>query len=186
MALRRSRAGGRQLHRARRGRCGGFQRPAGPGAWRARRSRCRRDHDYSLPIQRAFEAIGFANVRAAPTPGVSDTSARRTRDDEPRPPTAGKARLQRVASYQPRPRMAIPVGGDGPRAVVGSGWRADASPITTRAIGRTLARRPAGDLPHPPRCPSSTCSTSNAAPPSSASRRRAPAAHAQNRKTAQN
>ena len=49
--------------------------------WRAPPSRCRQDRtDFLPPIQRAFEAIGFAEglARARRTPSASDTSARRT------------------------------------------------------------------------------------------------------------
>jgi 3-hydroxyacyl-CoA dehydrogenase len=116
--------------------------------------------DFLPPIQRAFEAIGFAKVSASapdaqrlgylrPTDAVTMNRERLIAD--------AKARaLQRVAEgYQPpAPRMTIPVGGDTVLAPLKLGihlaWRAGRISDHDALIGRKLATIMAGgSLPHP-------------------------------------
>ena len=116
--------------------------------------------DYLPPIQRAFEAIGFAKVSASgpdaqrlgylrPVDAVTMNRDRLIAD--------AKARaLQRVAEgYQPpAPRTAIPVGGDAVLAPLKLGihlaWRAGRISDYDALIGRKLATIMAGgSLPHP-------------------------------------
>ena len=116
--------------------------------------------DYLPPIQRAFEAIGFAKVSASgadaqrlgylrDVDGITMNTERLIAD--------AKARaLQRVAEgYQPPVgRTAIPVGGDavlGPLKLgVHLAWRAGRISDYDALIGRTLATIMAGGaLPHP-------------------------------------
>ena len=116
--------------------------------------------DFLPPIQRAFEAIGFAKVSASapdaqrlgylrPTDAVTMNRERLIAD--------AKARaLQRAAEgYQPpAPRMTIPVGGDTVLAPLKLGihlaWRAGRISDHDALIGRKLATIMAGgSLPHP-------------------------------------
>lgn len=116
--------------------------------------------DFLPPIQRAFEAIGFAKVSA------SAADARRlgylravdsvTMNQERLIADAKAHALQRVADgYQPPTRRdAIPVGGDavlGPLKLgVHLAWRAGRISDYDALIGRTLATIMAGgELPHP-------------------------------------
>jgi 3-hydroxyacyl-CoA dehydrogenase len=116
--------------------------------------------DFLPPIQRAFEAIGFAKVSTSahdaqrigylrPTDAVTMNRERLIAD-------AKAKALQRVAEgYQPpAPRTAIPVGGDAVLAPLKLGihlaWRAERISDHDALIGRTLARIMAGgSLPHP-------------------------------------
>ena len=116
--------------------------------------------DFLPPIQRAFEAIGFAKVSASapdaqrlgllrPTDTVTMNRERLIAD-------AKKHALQRVADgYQPpAPRTAIPVGGDTVLAPLKLGihlaWRAGRISDHDALIGRKLATIMAGgSLPHP-------------------------------------
>ena len=115
--------------------------------------------DFLPPIQRAFEAIGFAKVSASapdaqrlgylrPTDAVTMNRERLIAD--------AKARaLQRAEGYQPpAPRMTIPVGGDTVLAPLKLGihlaWRAGRISDHDALIGRKLATIMAGgSLPHP-------------------------------------
>ncbi len=116
--------------------------------------------DFLPPIQRAFEAIGFAKVSASapdaqrlgylrPTDAVTMNRERLIAD-------AKAHALQRVAEgYQPpAPRMTIPVGGDTVLAPLKLGihlaWRAGRISDHDALIGRKLATIMAGgSLPHP-------------------------------------
>jgi len=116
--------------------------------------------DYLPPIQRAFEAIGFAKVSAS-APDAQRLGYLRPVDavtmNRERLIADAKARaLQRVAEgYQPpAPRTAIPVGGDAVLAPLKLGihlaWRAGRISDYDALIGRKLATIMAGgSLPHP-------------------------------------
>jgi 3-hydroxyacyl-CoA dehydrogenase len=116
--------------------------------------------DFLPPIQRAFEAIGFAKVSAS-APDALRLGYLRPVDEwtmnRDRLIADAKARaLQRVAEgYQPPPpRTAIPVGGDAVLAPLKLGihlaWRAGRISDHDAIIGRTLATIMAGGLlPHP-------------------------------------
>jgi 3-hydroxyacyl-CoA dehydrogenase len=116
--------------------------------------------DFLPPIQRAFEAIGFAKVSAS-APDAQRLGYLRSVDavtmNRERLIADAKARaLQRVAEgYQPpAPRTAIPVGGDAVLAPLKLGihlaWRAGRISDYDALIGRTLATIMAGgSLPHP-------------------------------------
>jgi 3-hydroxyacyl-CoA dehydrogenase len=116
--------------------------------------------DFLPPIQRAFEAIGFAKVSTSapeaqrlgylrPVDAVTMNRERLIAD--------AKARaLQRIAEgYQPpAPRTAIPVGGDAVLAPLKLGihlaWRAGRISDYDALIGRKLATiMSGGSLPHP-------------------------------------
>ena len=116
--------------------------------------------DFLPPIQRAFEAIGFAKVSTSapdaqrigylrPTDAVTMNRERLIAD-------AKAKALQRVGEgYQPpAPRTAIPVGGDAVLAPLKLGihlaWRAGRISDHDALIGRKLATIMAGgSLPHP-------------------------------------
>jgi 3-hydroxyacyl-CoA dehydrogenase len=116
--------------------------------------------DFLPPMQRAFEAIGFAEVSASapdaqrlgylrPTDAVTMNRERLIAD-------AKFKALQRVAEeYQPpAPRTAIPVGGDAVLAPLKLGihlaWRGGRISDHDALIGRKLATIMAGGcLPHP-------------------------------------
>jgi 3-hydroxyacyl-CoA dehydrogenase len=116
--------------------------------------------DFLPPIQRAFEAIGFAKVSAS-APDAQRLGYLRAVDamtmNRERLIADAKARaLQRVAEgYQPpAPRTAIPVGGDAVLAPLKLGihlaWRAGRISDYDALIGRKLATIMAGGtLPHP-------------------------------------
>jgi 3-hydroxyacyl-CoA dehydrogenase len=116
--------------------------------------------DFLPPIQRAFEAIGFAKVSAS-APDAQRLGYLRPADavtmNRDRLIADAKARaLQRVADgYQPpAPRTAIPVGGDAVLAPLKLGihlaWRAGRISDHDALIGRKLATIMAGGtLPHP-------------------------------------
>jgi 3-hydroxyacyl-CoA dehydrogenase len=116
--------------------------------------------DFLPPIQRAFEAIGFAKVSAS-APDAQRLGYLRAVDamtmNRERLIADAKARaLQRVAEgYQPpAPRTAIPVGGDAVLAPLKLGihlaWRAGRISDYDALIGRKLATIMAGgSLPHP-------------------------------------
>ena len=116
--------------------------------------------DFLPPIQRAFEAIGFAKVSAS-APDAQRLGHLRPFDavtmNRERLIADAKARaLQRVADgYQPpAPRTAIPVGGDAVLAPLKLGihlaWRAGRISDHDALIGRKLAAIMAGgSLPHP-------------------------------------
>jgi 3-hydroxyacyl-CoA dehydrogenase len=116
--------------------------------------------DFLPPIQRAFEAIGFAKVSAS-APDAQRLGYLRAVDamtmNRERLIADAKARaLQRVADgYQPpAPRTAIPVGGDAVLAPLKLGihlaWRAGRISDYDALIGRKLATIMAGGtLPHP-------------------------------------
>jgi 3-hydroxyacyl-CoA dehydrogenase len=116
--------------------------------------------DFLPPIQRAFEAIGFAKVSAS-APDAQRLGYLRSVDavtmNRERLIADAKARaLQRVAEgYQPpAPRTAIPVGGDAVLAPLKLGihlaWRAGRISDYDALIGRKLATIMAGgSLPHP-------------------------------------
>jgi 3-hydroxyacyl-CoA dehydrogenase len=116
--------------------------------------------DFLPPIQRAFEAIGFATVSAS-APDAQRLGYLRSVDavtmNRERLIADAKARaLQRVAEgYQPpAPRTAIPVGGDAVLAPLKLGihlaWRAGRISDYDALIGRKLATIMAGgSLPHP-------------------------------------
>ena len=116
--------------------------------------------DFLPPIQRAFEAIGFARVSAS-APDAQRIGYLRPVDaitmNRERLIADAKARaLQRVAEgYQPpAPRTAIPVGGDAVLAALKLGihlaWRAGRISDHDALIGRKLATIMAGGtLPHP-------------------------------------
>ena len=116
--------------------------------------------DFLPPMQRAFEAIGFAKVSAS-APDAQRLGYLRSVDavtmNRERLIADAKARaLQRVAEgYQPpAPRMAIPVGGDAVLAPLKLGihlaWRAGRISDYDAVIGRKLATIMAGGaLPHP-------------------------------------
>jgi len=116
--------------------------------------------DFLPPIQRVFEAIGFAKVSAS-APDAQRLGYLRSVDavtmNRERLITDAKARaLQRVADgYQPpAPRTAIPVGGDAVLAPLKLGihlaWRAGRISDYDALIGRKLATIMAGGtLPHP-------------------------------------
>ena len=116
--------------------------------------------DFLPPIQRAFEAIGFAKVSAS-APDAQRLGYLRSVDavtmNRERLMADAKARaLQRVAEgYQPpAPRTAIPVGGDAVLAPLKLGihlaWRAGRISDYDALIGRKLATIMAGgSLPHP-------------------------------------
>ncbi len=116
--------------------------------------------DFLPPIQRAFEAIGFAKVSAS-APDAQRLGYLRSVDavtmNRERLIADAKARaLQRVAEgYQPpTPRTAIPVGGDAVLAPLKLGihlaWRAGRISDYDALIGRKLATIMAGgSLPHP-------------------------------------
>src|SRR5258705_3236976 len=116
--------------------------------------------DFLPPIQRAFEAIGFAKVSASapdaqrlgylrPTDAVTMNRERLIAD-------AKAKALQRVAEgYQPpAPRTAIPVGGDAVLAPLKLGihlaWRAGRISDYDALIGRKLATIMAGGAPPQP------------------------------------
>ena len=116
--------------------------------------------DFLPPIQRAFEAIGFAKVSAS-APDAQRIGYLRSVDamtmNRERLIADAKAKaLQRVAEgYQPpAPRTAIPVGGDAVLAPLKLGihlaWRAGRISDHDALIGRRLATIMAGGtLPHP-------------------------------------
>ena len=116
--------------------------------------------DFLPPIQRAFEAIGFAKVSAS-APDAQRLGYLRPVDavtmNRERLITDAKAKaLQRVAEgYQPpAPRTAIAVGGDAVLAPLKLGihlaWRAGRISDHDALIGRKLATIMAGgSLPHP-------------------------------------
>jgi 3-hydroxyacyl-CoA dehydrogenase len=116
--------------------------------------------DFLPPIQRAFEALGFAKVSAS-APDAQRLGYLRSFDavtmNRERLIADAKARaLQRVADgYQPpAPRTAIPVGGDAVLAPLKLGihlaWRAGRISDHDALIGRKLATIMAGgSLPHP-------------------------------------
>ena len=116
--------------------------------------------DFLPPIQRAFEAIGFAKVSAS-APDAQRLGLLRPFDaitmNRERLIADARARaLQRVADgYQPpAPRTAIPVGGDAVLAPLKLGihlaWRAGRISDHDALIGRKLATIMAGGLlPHP-------------------------------------
>jgi len=116
--------------------------------------------DFLPPIQRAFEAIGFAKVSAS-APDAQRLGYLRAVDavtmNRERLIADAKAKaLQRVAEgYQPpAPRTAIPVGGDAVLAPLKLGihlaWRAGRISDHDALIGRKLATIMAGgSLPHP-------------------------------------
>ena len=116
--------------------------------------------DFLPPIQRAFEAIGFAKVSAS-APDARRLGLLRPIDaitmNRERLIADARARaLQRVAEgYQPpAPRNAIPVGGDAVLAPLKLGihlaWRAGRISDHDALIGRKLATIMAGGLlPHP-------------------------------------
>ena len=116
--------------------------------------------DFLPPIQRAFEAIGFAKVSAS-APDAQRIGYLRSVDamtmNRERLIADAKAKaLQRVAEgYQPpAPRTAIPVGGDAVLAPLKLGihlaWRAGRVSDHDALIGRRLATIMAGGtLPHP-------------------------------------
>src|SRR5262245_6295136 len=116
--------------------------------------------DFLPPIQRAFEAIGFAKVSTS-APDAQRIGYLRSVDavtmNRERLIADAKARaLQRVAEgYQPpAPRTAIPVGGDAVLAPLKLGihlaWRAGRISDYDALIGRKLATIMAGgSLPHP-------------------------------------
>ncbi len=116
--------------------------------------------DFLPPIQRAFEAIGFAKVSAS-APDAQRLGLLRSTDavtmNRERLIADAKARaLQRMAEgYQPpAPRTAIPVGGDTVLAPLKLGihlaWRAGRISDHDALIGRKLATIMAGgSLPHP-------------------------------------
>ena len=116
--------------------------------------------DFLPPIQRAFEAIGFAKVSTS-APDARRIGYLRSVDavtmNRERLIADAKARaLQRVADgYQPPPpRTAIPVGGDAVLAPLKLGihlaWRAGRISDYDALIGRKLATIMAGgSLPHP-------------------------------------
>jgi len=116
--------------------------------------------DFLPPIQRAFEAIGFARVSAS-APDAQRLGYLRSVDavtmNRERLIADAKARaLQRVAEgYQPpAPRTAIPVGGDAVLAPLKLGihlaWRGGRISDYDALIGRKLATIMAGGaLPHP-------------------------------------
>jgi 3-hydroxyacyl-CoA dehydrogenase len=116
--------------------------------------------DYLPPIQRAFEAIGFAKVSTS-APDAQRLGYLRSTDavtmNRERLIADAKARaLQRAAeSYQPpAPRTDIPVGGDAVLAPLKLGihlaWRAGRISDHDALIGRKLATIMAGgSLPHP-------------------------------------
>jgi 3-hydroxyacyl-CoA dehydrogenase len=116
--------------------------------------------DFLPPIQRAFEAIGFAKVSTS-APDAQRIGYLRSVDavtmNRERLIADAKARaLQRVAEgYQPpAPRVAIPVGGDAVLAPLKLGihlaWRAGRISDYDALIGRKLAAIMAGgSLPHP-------------------------------------
>jgi len=116
--------------------------------------------DFLPPIQRAFEAIGFAKVSAsapdAQRLGYLRPSEGFTMNRERLIADAMTRALQRVAEgYQPpAPRTAIPVGGDAVLAPLKLGihlaWRAGRITDHDALIGRKLATIMAGgSLPHP-------------------------------------
>jgi len=116
--------------------------------------------DFLPPIQRAFEAVGFAKVSAS-APDAQRLGYLRQTDavtmNRERLIADAKAKaLQRVAEgYQPpAPRTAIPVGGDAVLAPLKLGihlaWRAGRISDHDALIGRKLATIMAGGaLPHP-------------------------------------
>jgi 3-hydroxyacyl-CoA dehydrogenase len=116
--------------------------------------------DFLPPIQRAFEAIGFAKVSAS-APDAQRLGYLRPVDtvtmNRERLIADAKAKaLQRVAEgYQPpAPRTTIPVGGDAVLAPLKLGihlaWRAGRISDHDALIGRKLATIMAGgSLPHP-------------------------------------
>jgi 3-hydroxyacyl-CoA dehydrogenase len=116
--------------------------------------------DFLPPMQRAFEAIGFAKVSAS-APDAQRLGYLRPVDawtmNRERLIADAKAKaLQRVADgYQPpAPRTAIPVGGDAVLAPLKLGihlaWRAGRISDHDALIGRKLATIMAGgSLPHP-------------------------------------
>jgi len=116
--------------------------------------------DFLPPIQRAFEAIGFAKVSASAPDGQRVGYLRAvdavTMNRERLIADAKAKALQRVAEgYQPPPpRTAIPVGGDAVLAPLKLGihlaWRAGRISDHDALIGRKLATIMAGgSLPHP-------------------------------------
>ena len=116
--------------------------------------------DFLPPIQRAFEAIGFAKVSAsapdAQRLGYLRSSDSVTMNRERLIADAMSRALQRVTEgYQPPvPRTAIPVGGDAVLAPLKLGihlaWRAGRISDHDALIGRKLATIMAGgSLPHP-------------------------------------
>jgi len=116
--------------------------------------------DFLPPIQRAFEAIGFAKVSTsaadAQRMGYLRSVDAVTMNRERLIADAKARALQRVAEgYQPpAPRMAIPVGGDAVLAALKLGihlaWRAGRISDYDALIGRKLATIMAGgSLPHP-------------------------------------
>jgi len=116
--------------------------------------------DFLPPIQRAFEAIGFAKVSTSASDaqriGYLRSMDAVTMNRERLIADAKARALQRVAEgYQPPvPRTAIPVGGDAVLAPLKLGihlaWRAGRISDYDALIGRKLATIMAGgSLPHP-------------------------------------
>jgi 3-hydroxyacyl-CoA dehydrogenase len=116
--------------------------------------------DFLPPIQRAFEAIGFAKVSTSAADaqriGYLRSVDAVTMNRERLIADAKARALQRVAEgYQPpAPRTAIPVGGDAVLAALKLGihlaWRAGRISDYDALIGRKLATIMAGgSLPHP-------------------------------------
>jgi 3-hydroxyacyl-CoA dehydrogenase len=116
--------------------------------------------DFLPPIQRAFEAIGFAKVSTSAADaqrlGLLRSVDAITMNRERLISDAKARALQRVAEgYQPpAPRTAIPVGGDAVLAPLKLGihlaWRAGRISDYDALIGRKLATIMAGgSLPHP-------------------------------------
>ena len=116
--------------------------------------------DFLPPIQRAFEAIGFAKVSTSAADaqriGYLRSVDAVTMNRERLIADAKARALQRVAEgYQPpAPREAIPVGGDAVLAALKLGihlaWRAGRISDYDALIGRKLATIMAGgSLPHP-------------------------------------
>ena len=116
--------------------------------------------DFLPPIQRAFEAIGFAKVSTSAADAQRLGHLRSvdaiTMNRERLIADAKARALQRVAEgYQPpAPRTAIPVGGDAVLAPLKLGihlaWRAGRISDYDAVIGRKLATIMAGgSLPHP-------------------------------------
>src|SRR5205085_12682310 len=116
--------------------------------------------DFLPPIQRAFEAVGFAKGSASALDahrlGYVRAIDTVTMNRERLIADAKAQALQRVAEgYQPpAPRMAIPVGGDAVLAPLKLGihlaWRAGRVSDHDALIGRRLATiKAGGTLPHP-------------------------------------
>jgi 3-hydroxyacyl-CoA dehydrogenase len=116
--------------------------------------------DFLPPVQRAFEAVGFAKVSAS-APDAKRLGYLRPVDDVTMnrerliADAKAKALLRAAEGYQPPPpRTAIPVGGDAVLAPLKLGihlaWRAGRITDHDALIGRKLATVMAGGaLPHP-------------------------------------